>query len=93
MQDEHKALVWTLMHDCFDALGDEQREHFTADLERRLYPGELETELRVAEHLVEGLCVAAEGVNFVALLVANDCRERVRRALRYAESSARGGGA
>jgi hypothetical protein len=85
--EEHEQLVWTLMHDIFDALGDEQREHFTADLERRLYPSELVAELRAAEHLVEGLCVAAEGVNFVSLLVANDCRERVRRALRYVEQA------
>ncbi len=74
--------------EAFDALEGEHREVFAADLERHVDPGELEAELRAAAHLVEGLCVAAEGVNFVALLVASDCRERVRRALEVAERAA-----
>ena len=43
-------------------------------------PEELAASLRSAEQVVEGFCVAAEGVNFTTPLAMNDARERVRRA-------------
>jgi hypothetical protein len=73
----------------FDALEGEQREHFAADLERLVYPDELAIELRTTAQLVEGFCIAAEGVNFTTLLVMSDCRERVRRAREIAEQTTR----
>ena len=86
---EQEMLVWSLMHDCFDALDEERREMWTADLERHLTPEKMVRELRTAAQLIEGFCIASEGVGLVSLLVANDCRERVRRALHLAQAEER----
>jgi hypothetical protein len=75
--------------EIIDALEGEQREHFAADLERYVYPEEFAVELRTVAQLVEGFCVAAEGVSLVALLVMSDCRERVRRAQEIAGQATR----
>jgi hypothetical protein len=71
--------------EAFDALEREHREVFAADLERHYSPEELATELRSTAEVLEGFCVAAEGIGLVALLVLSDCRERVRRARAIAE--------
>ena len=72
----------------FDALEDgEVREMWAAGL-KRVLPEELTAELRTAEQLAEGFCIAAEGVGSVALMVMSDCRERVRRAREIARQGA-----
>jgi hypothetical protein len=62
------------------ALEGEHRDVFAANLERHYSPEDLAADLRQTEALVEGFCVAAEGVSLVALLAMNDSRERIRRA-------------
>ncbi len=70
------------------ALDGERRDMFAADLEG-YSPQELAAELRTVEQLLEGLCIASEGVGLLALLATNDCRERVRRAQEIAGQAAR----
>jgi hypothetical protein len=93
--EAHEATIWTLMHDVFDHLdtsgsvaegeSGSQRDFAEAAL-KSMSPEGLAAERRTPAPLVEGFFVAVEGVGPAALMVMNDCRERVQRALRYAES-------
>ena len=49
--------------ESIDALDREHRDVIMANLERYVYPDELAAELRTVAQLVEGFCVAAEGMS------------------------------
>ncbi len=72
--------------ELFDTLEGERREMFAADLEGYTRE-ELVAELRTAAELLEGFCIAAQGVGLVPMLATDDCRERVRRAQEIAEQA------
>jgi hypothetical protein len=55
---------------------------------KELSPEELVSRFRRAALVVEGFCVAAEGIDSVTRAVIDDCRERVRSAHRQAKLAA-----